>query len=58
MTALHEVSIYAKMISPFLAAMLSAMTAYESRHARWRFVGGVLVMLVLIVVGCANIFLR
>jgi hypothetical protein len=46
------------MVSPFLAAILSGIMAYEARHARWTFVGGVLMTSVFIGIGCFNIFSR
>jgi hypothetical protein len=55
METLRLVSAYAKMISPFLAAILSGWNTYDAREKSWRFISGIIVTLILLAIGCANV---
>ena len=58
METLKLFSGYAKMINPFLAAVLSGWNAYDARDRFWRCLGAIVVTLIFIRVGCFNVFLR
>src|SRR6266478_6748451 len=44
-STLQQISYYAKMIIPFLAAMLSLITAYVDGHRRWKLIGSLSIAL-------------
>lgn len=57
-SALQHYSDYAKMITPFLAGMLSLVTAYADGHKSWKLIGTLTIALFFFVVGCLGIFVR
>jgi hypothetical protein len=58
MSALQQVSVYAKMVYPVLGAILNAMVAYESRDKTWKLLVGVLTTLFFIGLAYVNIVRR
>jgi hypothetical protein len=52
---LQQISYYAKIISPFLASVLSLLTAYADRHTAWKLIGSLLAALFFTAVGCLGI---
>jgi hypothetical protein len=56
METLKVVSVYAKMMNPFLAAILVGWVAYDLRHRFWRYVSGLLATALLVAYGLSNIF--
>jgi hypothetical protein len=55
-STLQQISYYAKMIIPFLAAMLSLITAYVDGHRRWKLIGSLSIALFFFWIGCLGIF--
>jgi hypothetical protein len=54
----QQISDYAKMINPFLAGMLSLVTAYGDRHKGWKLIGLLVSALFFFGVGCLGVFVR
>jgi hypothetical protein len=55
MEVLKQSSAYAKMILPFLAAILSVLNTYHARDKPWRFVAGIIVTVSLLAYGCITL---
>jgi hypothetical protein len=55
---LQQVSQFCKMASPFLAAILSLIVAYEDRHKRWKLTLSLLAAGFFVAVGYLLVFVE